>query len=112
IFMDWFSKEILPTTHKTCSPNVVLYVGGSGRASPRNVYLQASGAATGFSSGRISVFAECPDVVFPLGDVEAASSITGTQQELPVAVDVMVAKGCDGVVARLAQELSESGLVV
>ena len=111
IFMDWFNSEILAPHKKTCSSAIMLYPGSAGEASPRNVYLQPSGAPVGFSSGRISPFTEVPDVVFPLGDVSTPSTITNKTQLLPVTVDVLVAKGCDGVTARLAQQMSEKGYV-
>ena len=111
IFMEWFNSEILVPHKKTCSSAIMLYPGSTGEASPRNVYLQPSGAPIGFSSGRISSFTEVPDVVFPLGDVSTPSTITNKTQLLPVTVDVLVAKGCDGVTARLAQQMSEKGYV-
>ncbi|KAI9149081.1 Scytalone dehydratase-like protein Arp1 [Paramyrothecium foliicola] len=113
IFMEWFNKEVLPVSEDKdqCSDAILLYPGSTGSPSPRNRYGSAPGTPLGFSSGRISVFSEAPDNVFPLGDVASLSSITGQQELLPVAVNVMVAKGCDGLLPRLAQDLVKEGIL-
>jgi hypothetical protein len=55
--------------------------------------------------------AECPDSVYPLGQVSANSSITGHEEWFPVAVDILAAKGCDGLLARLAKDLAAAGIL-
>lgn len=39
------------------------------------------------------------------------SAVTGQEERLPVAVSVLAARGCDGLLVRLAQELVEAGVV-
>lgn len=68
-------------------------------------------APTGFNAGRISSFAEVPEFVFSLGEISAMNEITGHDKEFPVAVDVMAAKGCDGLIFRLAQDLVKEGVL-
>lgn len=69
IFMDWFNSEIMPATgDDACSDSLMIYVGssgGDGNLTPRNTYFDAPSVPFGFSTGRISVFAEVPDFVFP-----------------------------------------------
>jgi hypothetical protein len=112
-FMRWFNKEILPRVAdpKQCSSSLVLYVGSSGGQNPRNRYGGGPGVPFGFSSGRISVLAEVPDSVFPLGEVLSRSAITAHDEALPVAVDIMAAKGCDGLLVKLAQDLVKAGII-
>jgi hypothetical protein len=55
--------------------------------------------------------AECPDSVYPLGQVSANSSITGHEEWFPVAVDILAAKGCDGLLVRLAKDLAAAGIL-
>ncbi|KAK0717464.1 glutamyl-tRNA amidotransferase [Lasiosphaeria miniovina] len=112
-FMGWFNTEILaPVADETqCSSSIVLYIGSTGGQNPRNRYGSAPGVPFGFSTGRVSPFTEVPDSVFPLGEVSSTSSITGKPEPLPVAVDVMVAKGCDGLLVRLAQDLVKAGVI-
>lgn len=113
--MGWFNTYIVAPSASdddaTCSSTIVLYVGSSGGQNPRNRYSSGPSVPFGFSSSRISVFTEVPDVVFPLGEVGSVSSITGVEEKFPVAVDVMAAKGCDGLLARLAGELVEAGVI-
>ncbi|EEY16547.1 glutamyl-tRNA(Gln) amidotransferase [Verticillium alfalfae VaMs.102] len=113
LFMDWFNSEVVPASSDAaqCTESLVLYVGSTGSASPRNRYTSAPGVPLGFSSSRISVFAEVPDLVFPLGEVASRSSITGVEEKLPVAVDIMAAKGCDGVIVKLAKDLVAEGVL-
>lgn len=114
IFMDWFNGLILPRVpdEAQCTSSIVLAPNSLGAGqSYRDKYLSPPGVPLGFSQGRISVFAEVPDSVFPLGDVVATSSISGRDEMYPVAVDVLVAKGCDGLLARLAADLTDAGVL-
>ncbi|KAF5521247.1 Amidase 1 [Colletotrichum aenigma] len=113
LFMDWFNTAVLAPTPSSCSSGFLLYVGSAGTASPRNAYLEApSTPPLGFSNGRLSVFSGAPDHVFPVGQVGSVSAITNHTEMLPVTVDVMAARGCDGLIARLALDLVKEGLVV
>jgi len=111
--MDWFNKEILPPVADPtqCSSGFLLYVASQGGQNPRNRYGSGPGVPFGFSNGRISVYTEAPDHVFPLGQVSSRSAITQHDEFLPVAVDIMAAKGCDGLLVKLAQDLTEAGIL-
>ncbi|OHE98685.1 hypothetical protein CORC01_05951 [Colletotrichum orchidophilum] len=120
LFMDWFNTEILPpatavsnVSSSACTSGLLLYVGSSGRASPRNRYPTNTTPTVplGFSNGRLSVLSGAPDHVFPLGEVGSVSSVTNATEMLPVTVDVMAAKGCDGIIIRLAQDLVGAGIL-
>lgn len=52
-----------------------------------------------------------PDIALPLGEVRTRSNITGLDEALPVSGDVMAARGCDGMIARLGMELVSKGAV-
>ncbi|UQC78736.1 uncharacterized protein CLUP02_04213 [Colletotrichum lupini] len=122
LFMNWFNTEILPpstpalntsASTSTCSSSLLIYVGSSGRASLRNRYPTTTTPTPplGFSNGRLSVFSGAPDHVFPLGEVGSVSSVTNVTEMLPVTVDVMAARGCDGLIVRLAQDLVGTGIL-
>ncbi|KAF9872970.1 hypothetical protein CkaCkLH20_09480 [Colletotrichum karsti] len=115
VFMDWFNTAVLapsPDPSTTCSSGLLLYVGSAGVANPRNQYPSEPGTPPmGFSNGRISVFSGAPDHVFPLGEVGSVSSVTNHTEMLPVTVDVMAARGCDGLIVRLARDLVERGVL-
>jgi hypothetical protein len=111
--MNWFNSEVLPPASdpNQCSSRILIYPGSSGSPSPRNRYPSGPGVPFGFSTSRISVFTEAPDNVFPIGQVDYTSSITRHVEQLPVAVNIMVAKGCDGLIVKLAQDLTEAGIL-
>ncbi|ORY58053.1 glutamyl-tRNA amidotransferase [Pseudomassariella vexata] len=110
-FMDWFNTAILSPVPDQCSSALLLYSGSMGDQNPRNQYFDPPSVPLGFSEGRLSVFSECPDSVFPLGQVAAFSEVTNHEEFFPVSVDIMAAKGCDGLLARLAVDLVERGLL-
>ncbi|KAJ6528404.1 amidase signature domain-containing protein [Mycena capillaripes] len=113
LLMDWFNTQILPPVNDPvqCSSGLLLYVGSSGSQIPRNQYFPAHPLPFGFGTDGISIMAECPDSAFPLGQVRENSSITGHEEWFPVAVDILAAKGCDGLLARLAKDLVAAGIV-
>jgi hypothetical protein len=110
-FMDWFGSNVLVPTPKTCSDKILLYVGSNADVNYRNQYLSSPAVPFGFSTSRISVFTETPDFVIPLGQAEYNSTITGHTEYLPVTVDIMAAKGCDGMLFSLIGELVNAGFV-
>ncbi|KAF5708544.1 glutamyl-tRNA(Gln) amidotransferase subunit A [Fusarium mundagurra] len=113
IFMDWFNDNVLPKDKDSqrCSSNILLYTQGPGIFSRRDVYLDPPSVPFGWSLSRISIFSEAPDSVYPIGEVSQFSDITGRNESLPVSVNIMVARGCDGLVPRLAQDLVGLGLL-
>ncbi len=114
LFMDWFNTEILPpaTDPAQCSSALLLYIGSDGTQTPRNEYFaDPPPVPFGFSPSRISPLSECPDSVFPVGEFAEHSDITDHDEFFPVTVDVMAAKGCDGLLAKLANDLVEAGIL-
>jgi hypothetical protein len=114
LFMDWFStKFLVPVSDKAqCSSGLMLYVASTGSGnSLRNQYFNPPTPPFGFSSGRISVLAEVPDHVLPIGQVATHSSVTNHDEYFPVTVDIMAAKGCDGLLVKLAQDLVSAGII-
>ncbi len=111
--MNWFGSRILaPVADPArCSSALLLYVGSRGQQTPRNSYGDAPTAPVTFSPGRISVMAGCPDFVYPLGQAASYSPITNHSEFLPVTVDILAAKGCDGLLVKLAQDLALAGLL-
>lgn len=110
-FMDWASSTFLAPSPETCSESLVMYVGSTAQANPRNVYLREPGVPFGFGNSRISVMAEVPDFVVPIGEAPYNSTITGHVEYLPVTANLMVAKGCDGMLFSLIEKLHGAGIV-
>lgn len=64
-----------------------------------------------FTAGNISPYWGGPDYVLPLGVASYFSSITNHTEYLPVTVDIMAAKGCDGMLFGLVQDLVAAGII-
>jgi hypothetical protein len=111
IFMDWFNSHVLVPTSATCSDKILLYVGSNADVNYRNLYLSPPSVPFGFSTSRISVFTETPDFVIPIGQAEYNSTITNHTEYLPVTVDIMAAKGCDGMLFSLIEDLVNNGIL-
>lgn len=118
LFQSWFNTHVLPVQKNTCTSSILLYPASTPSYNlPRNLNIglpPGGGLPFGFSESRISVFAGVPDSVFPLGEAGtgSVSPITGVEEKMPVGVSVLVARGCDGVLVRLAQEGVKGGWVV
>ena len=110
-FMDWFNSNVLVPTPETCSDKILLYVGSNADVSYRNRYIAPPAVPFGFSTGRLSVFSEAPDFVIPLGQAPYNSTITRHVEYLPVTVDIMAAKGCDGMLFNLINDLVSQGVI-
>jgi hypothetical protein len=50
-------------------------------------------------------------ISIPVGQAPFYSNITQHIEYLPVAVDILAAKGCDGVIFKLAQDLVKAGIL-
>lgn len=114
LFMDWFNTEVLPPVSdpSQCTSSLLLYPGKVGTQTPRNQYdMEPPQPYVGFSAARASVFSECPDFIFPIGEVPSFSNITNHIEYFPVAVGILAAKGCDGILSRLAIDLVEANIL-
>lgn len=109
--MNWFNSHVLRKANDTCSDGFFLYVGTSASPNERNQYGGPPSVPYGFSASRISVFTEVPDSVFPVGQAPFFSSVTQHTEYLPVTVDILAAKGCDGLIVQLAQDLEKAGIL-
>ena len=65
----------------------------------------------GFSPGRIGSLAEVPDFVVPIGQATYNSTITLHEEELPITIDILAARGCDGMLFQLIQQLQTAGII-
>ncbi|CAD0112671.1 unnamed protein product [Aureobasidium uvarum] len=110
-FGNWIEDNIFIANEKTCSDSLGIYVGNSGTTNYRNAYRSPPGIPTGFSTSRISIFSGVPDFVLPIGQASYKSNITQQIEYLPVSVDILAAKGCDGMIFGLVQDLIKAGII-
>jgi hypothetical protein len=111
-FASWFSQNILPPSDGTCSESLLFYVGSaSGSTHYRNAYQGPPTPPTGWTLEMMSTLGGGPDFVLPVGEAEYVSEITGQVEMMPVTVNVMAAKGCDGVIYGVVRDLVEKGIL-
>lgn len=111
IFMDWFNNDVLPKDPVSCSSHLLVYVPRIPTAKYRDTYLKGPSPPSAFSTSRISVMSGTPDMVVPIGHLAYVSEVTKTTEYLPVTVDFMAARGCDGMLFSLVGELYQNGIL-
>ncbi|CAI6314295.1 unnamed protein product [Periconia digitata] len=111
-FMSWINSTVLAPVDSTCSDSLLMYVGSDGNSTNyRNLYRPQPRPPFGFGKGSISGMSDAPDFVVPIGEAPYNSTITGHVEYLPVTVDFMAAKGCDGMLYGLIADLYAHGLL-
>ncbi|KAL3965251.1 hypothetical protein ACCO45_002255 [Purpureocillium lilacinum] len=110
-FGEWIDSVVLAGDPETCSKHLFVYVPRTPRPKYRNAYLQGVTPPAAFSTSRISVIGEVPDLVVPIGEMAYKSAITNHTEYLPVTVDLMARKGCDGMLFSLVERLLEEGII-
>lgn len=111
-FMSWFNSTVLVADEQTCSNSLLMYVGSLvGETLYRNEYREKPTPPWGFDETSLSGYSEAPDFVVPIGEAPYNSTITEHVEYLPVTVDFMVAKGCDGMLFSLIEDLYEADIL-
>lgn len=111
LFGDWFTDNVLPPADETCSERILLYVAPQLDVQTRNRYLEAPLPPWGFNTGTISPMWGGPDFVLPIGQARYNSSVTMHEELLPVTVNIMAARGCDGMIYSLVKDLHKAGVL-
>ncbi|KAL8933429.1 MAG: hypothetical protein Q9216_006364 [Gyalolechia sp. 2 TL-2023] len=91
VFQNFWESYVLPAGNNHtdyCSDSLILYSSGV-NILYRNTYLQPPMPPFGFDDSQISIFAEVPDFVVPLGSAAYNSTITNHTEVLPVSVDII-----------------------
>lgn len=111
VFGDWFNTNVVKQFNATCSDSILLYPGGFGAPLRRDTYTSGQYLLSGFNLGRLSSYSGAPESSFPIGEVGSLSTVTGQEEKLPVAVEVLAARGCDEILVRLAKDLVRKGVI-
>ncbi|KXS97317.1 hypothetical protein AC578_10748 [Pseudocercospora eumusae] len=110
-FGHWFANQVLVADEETCSDSLLLYIGTQANVNYRNAYKGPPTAPTGFGIHSVSPMWGGPDFVVPIGSAKYFSNITLHEESLPVAVDILAARGCDGMIFGLVQDLVSAGIL-
>ncbi|EGX94493.1 Amidase [Cordyceps militaris CM01] len=107
----WFGTHVLAATgNARCSSALLLYSDYLGTPNPRTT-MRVMPGVRGLQAAYWAPLTGTPDLALPLGEVRTLSNVTGEAEPLPVSADIMAARGCDGLLTRLAAELVAKGAV-
>ncbi|KAF4995630.1 hypothetical protein FGRMN_5022 [Fusarium graminum] len=116
-FANWFNTIGLPANSETCSESLVVYSFKGPEPAYRYTYGEGlgtqglTGVLLGFNDGFISPMAGNPDFVVPLGEISYNSTTTTKAEKMPISLRMMAAKGCDGMLLSLINELVDLGII-
>jgi hypothetical protein len=111
-FQSWIASNVLKPDPQTCSDSLLVYVEPATRTpSYRDYYRDEPTIPFGSGTNMISVYAGVPDMVVPIGEKSYVSQVTGVEEMSPVSVDLVAARGCDGMLFQLVNELVREGIL-
>ena len=118
-------EQVFLSNPKTCADSLFMYDAATGgRPSFRREDLNGFEGATELiltsppENSRtdqlfhyVASMAGLPEVTIPLGQVQYMSPVTGQWEWMPVAVQIVTKRGCDGVLYELIRKLGDKGIV-
>jgi Amidase len=111
-FKTWIAENVLQSNPDSCSDSLLVYVEPATRHPLyRDYYRELPTIPFGHAASSISVYAGVPDMVLPIGEKSYVSEVTGVEEKSPVTVDLLAAKGCDGMLFQLVNELAQAGIL-
>lgn len=111
-FQSWIASHVLKPDIRSCSDSLLVYVEPATRAPLyRDYYRDEPTIPFGSGANMISVYAGVPDMVVPIGEKTYVSQVTGIEELSPVSMDFVAARGCDGMLFQLVNELVQVGIL-
>lgn len=122
-FQDFFLGEILRPDPESCSESLmILDMGTGGLPSYREQALNSLPGATSLTitqpstgqtvpSNYLASMSGCPQIGIPIGQVTYKSYISLQEEIMPVNVDLVAARGCDGLLLEILERLRQVGVV-
>ncbi|RMY48038.1 hypothetical protein D0865_08325 [Hortaea werneckii] len=113
VFRSWWETQGYGRNDtETCSKGIFVYPWSLGTPNYRDTYLDPpTQPPLGFANWAIAGYAAGGELVVPVGEVPYQSRITHQTEYLPVSVSLLVAHGCDLVLAKLVRDLEKNGIL-
>ncbi|KAI7160092.1 amidase signature enzyme [Hortaea werneckii] len=113
VFRSWWETQGYGRNDmETCSEGIFVYPWSLGSPNYRDTYLDPpTQPPLGFANWAIAGYAAGGELVVPVGEVPYQSRITHQTEYLPVSVSLLVAHGCDLVLANLVRDLEMNGIL-
>ncbi|KAJ5153957.1 uncharacterized protein N7500_009396 [Penicillium coprophilum] len=111
IFASWWHSHGQADGVDSCSHSLFVYPQSTGETMYRDgpYPIDSPGIPSGFGIDRVPSFIGSPDFALPIGESEYHSRITNRTEVLPVAVDIMGGKGCEGMLFDVIDKLVAAG---
>ncbi|KAI0536049.1 amidase signature domain-containing protein [Xylaria digitata] len=109
-YHDWFYEHIIPPADDGYSSSVIILPWTNGEPDYKDKYKEGPQEFTGhgFFFYNIGPYAQCPELIFPVGTTPYTSKFTGNVEQLPSAVGLISAKGSDIMLADLVSKIFDN----
>ncbi|KAI8946022.1 putative glutamyl-tRNA amidotransferase subunit A [Xylaria longipes] len=106
-YHDWFYEYIMPPADDGYSSSIIVLPWTNGEPDYRDNYKEGPQEFTGqgFFFYNIGPYAQCPELIFPVGTTPYISKFTGKVERLPSAVGLIAAKGSDLMLADFVSKI-------
>ncbi|KAL7914159.1 amidase signature domain-containing protein [Trichoderma velutinum] len=108
-YHDWFHEHIMPPTRGGYSSSIIILPWTNGEPNYRDNYKSGPQEFTGqgFFFYNVGPYAQCPELIVPVGSTPYISKYTQETEQLPAAVGFIAAKGSDIMLADFVSKLFE-----
>ena len=113
-FITWYTKNFLTPDENTCSEAIVVFPFNGNGGVPWYRDSLSTDSANGIAPSSIdyvswnviSPYNGSPEIVVPVGTVGYKSRVTLADEELPVALEIQGAYGCDFMLMNLVRDMA------
>ena len=96
VFRRWFEKEIIPPSTDGSSGTLLLLPWSTGKPSYRDEHHdKPNRTGQGWEHWMISIFAQAPEMIVPIGQTSFFSKVTKKEEWLPVSIGIIGARHSD-----------------
>ncbi|QYT05271.1 Amidase domain-containing protein [Trichoderma simmonsii] len=113
-YHDWFYEHIMPPTKDGYSSSIIVLPWTNGEPNYRDTYKKGPQEFTGqgFFFYNVGPYAQCPELIFPVGSTPYNSKFTQREEQLPAAIGFIAAKGSDIMLADFVSKLFEDSYAI
>ncbi|UKZ65400.1 uncharacterized protein TrAtP1_006593 [Trichoderma atroviride] len=113
-YHDWFYEHVMPPARDGYSSSIIVLPWTDGQPVYRDEYKSGPQEFTGqgFFFYNVGPYAQCPELIFPVGTTPYTSKFTQRIEQLPAAVGFIAAKGSDIMLADFVSKLFEDSYTV
>ncbi|KAM0467068.1 hypothetical protein ACHAPV_000582 [Trichoderma viride] len=113
-YHDWFNEHVMPPAREGYSSSIIILPWTNGEPDYRDKYKSGPQEFTGqgFFFYNVGPYAQCLELIVPVGTTPYTSKFTQNIEQLPAAVGFIAAKGSDIMLADFVSKLFEDSYTV